>query len=84
MTQAESPEWTPANSMCSMTAGRKVSFPSEMASASHSMALSRNLSMRIGRSGVTPTAFFTLAPDHLLVVDHFHASAAPGRRTASA
>jgi hypothetical protein len=34
MTQAESPEWMPANSMCSMTAGTKASAPSAMASAS--------------------------------------------------
>jgi hypothetical protein len=51
MTQAESPEWMPASSICSMTAGTKASVPSAMASASASMALSRNLSIRIGRSG---------------------------------
>ena len=28
MTQAESPEWMPASSMCSMTAGTKASSPS--------------------------------------------------------
>ena len=56
ITQAESPEWTPANSICSMTAGTKASVPSEMASASASMAFSKNLSIRIGRSGDTSTA----------------------------
>ena len=56
MTQAESPECTPAYSMCSMTAGTKASVPSARASASHSRAFSRNLSMRMGRSGVTSTA----------------------------
>ncbi len=56
MTQAESPEWMPACSMCSMTAGTKASRPSHRASASASRAFSRNLSIRIGRSGVTPTA----------------------------
>ena len=53
ITQAESPEWTPAYSMCCMTAGTKASVPSEMASASASMAFARNLSTRIGRCGLT-------------------------------
>ena len=56
MTQAESPECIPASSICSMTAGTKASSPSEMASASASMAFSRNLSTRMGRSGDTSTA----------------------------
>ncbi|OPZ22737.1 MAG: hypothetical protein BWZ10_00285 [candidate division BRC1 bacterium ADurb.BinA364] len=59
MTQAESPECTPAISMCSITAGTKASVPSAMASASASMAFCRNLSIRIGRSGVTETAAST-------------------------
>ena len=59
MTQAESPECTPAYSMCSITAGTKASVPSAMASASHSRAFSRNLSIRMGRSGVTSTAAAT-------------------------
>ena len=59
ITQAESPEWTPACSMCSMTAGTNASVPSAMASASASMAFSRNLSIRIGPSGVTSTAAAT-------------------------
>ena len=54
--QAESPEWMPASSMCSITAGTKTFSPSETASASHSVALCRKRSMRMGRSGVTPTA----------------------------
>ena len=54
--QAESPEWIPANSICSITAGTKTCSPSLMASASHSNALFKNRSIRIGRSGVTPTA----------------------------
>ena len=56
MTHAESPEWTPASSMCSITAGTKASVPSAIASASASMASSRNRSIRIGRSGETSTA----------------------------
>ena len=56
MMQAESPEWMPASSICSITAGTKAWVPSQIASASHSMALWRKRSMRIGRSGVTPTA----------------------------
>ena len=54
--QAESPEWIPASSICSITAGTKACFPSLMASASHSVAWFKNRSMRIGLSGVTPTA----------------------------
>ena len=53
---AESPECTPASSMCSITAGTKQFLPSEMASASHSVAWCRKRSIRIGLSGVTPTA----------------------------
>ena len=59
ITQAESPECTPASSMCSMTAGTKASLPSAIASASTSMAFSRNLSIKIGRSGETSTATAT-------------------------
>ena len=58
MMHAESPECTPASSMCSITAGTKACVPSLMASDSHSRALLRKRSMRIGRSGVTPTAAF--------------------------
>ncbi len=58
ITQAESPEWMPASSMCSITAGTKASRPSAMASASASMALSRNLSINTGRSGESSTAAF--------------------------
>ena len=32
--------------------------------------------MRMGRSGVTPTAAATYCSEHVLVVDHFHAPAA--------
>ncbi len=56
ITQAESPECMPASSMCSITAGMNTSLPSQIASASASMAFTRNLSIRIGRSGVTSTA----------------------------
>jgi hypothetical protein len=59
ITHAESPECTPASSMCSITAGTKASVPSEMASASASMASSRNRSIRIGRSGEISTALAT-------------------------
>ena len=53
---AESPEWMPAYSMCSITVGTKASVPSQTASASHSLAFDKKRSIRIGRSGVTPTA----------------------------
>ena len=58
MMQAESPECTPASSICSITAGTNAWVPSLIASASHSRAWFRNRSIRIGRSGVTPTAAF--------------------------
>ena len=47
-TQAESPEWMPASSMCSMTPPRNSSPPSYRASTSISMASSRNRSMSRG------------------------------------
>ena len=54
--QAESPEWMPASSMCSMIPPITTVVPSEMASTSISMASSRNLSTRIGWSGEACTA----------------------------
>ena len=80
MTQAESPEWMPASSMCSITAGTKASSPSARQSASTSMAFSRKRSMRIGRSGETSTAAATYSPQHLLVVDDLHRPAAQHER----
>ena len=59
ITHAESPEWMPASSMCSITAGTNTSAPSANASASVSSAFSRKRSIRIGRSGVTSTAAAT-------------------------
>ena len=49
-TQAESPEWMPASSMCSMTPPRNISSPSNSASTSISIASSRNRSMSTGCS----------------------------------
>ena len=49
--QAESPEWMPASSMCSMTPPRYSSAPSYSASTSISIASSRNLSISTGCSG---------------------------------
>ena len=43
----------PASSICSITAGTKASLPSAIASASASMAFSRNLSIKIGLSDET-------------------------------
>jgi hypothetical protein len=54
--QAESPEWTPASSMCSMTPPITTVSPSEMASTSISIASSRNLSIRTGFSSDACTA----------------------------
>ena len=82
ITQAESPEWIPASSMCSMMAGTNASSPSAMASASTSMAFSRNLSIRMGRLGETSTAAATVVLEHLLVVHHLHGSAAEHERRA--
>ena len=59
MTHAESPECIPASSICSITAGTKASVPSAIASASASIAFSKNLSIRIGLSGETSTAAAT-------------------------
>ena len=47
---AESPEWMPASSMCSMTPPRNSSVPSNRASTSISMASSRKRSMSSGGS----------------------------------
>ena len=49
-TQAESPEWMPASSICSMIPPIMVVSPSEMASTSTSMASFRNLSINTGCS----------------------------------
>ena len=54
--QAESPECTPACSMCSITPPMKVASPSEMQSTSHSMASLRNRSSSTGESFDTFTA----------------------------
>ena len=58
MIHAESPECTPASSMCSITAGTNACVPSLIASASHSVACPKKRSIKIGLSGVTPTAAF--------------------------
>ena len=50
MTQAESPEWMPASSMCSMIPPTTTVSPSARQSTSTSIASSRNLSIRIGCS----------------------------------
>ena len=55
--QAESPEWIPASSMCSMIPPITTRVPSLIASTSTSIASSRNLSTRMGRSGEASTAF---------------------------
>lgn len=49
---AESPEWMPASSMCSMTPPRYSSSPSYRASTSISIASSRKRSTRTGRDGL--------------------------------
>ena len=56
MTQAESPEWIPACSMCCMMAPTTETSPSEMQSTSTSTAPSRKRSTRMGRSGDTSAA----------------------------
>ena len=52
----ESPECTPASSMCSMTPPMNTSVPSQSASTSISMASSRNRSTSTGRSGLIVVA----------------------------
>ena len=59
MTQAESPEWMPASSMCCITPPMSVRVPSLRQSTSTSMAASRNLSIRIGLPGDTSMAWST-------------------------
>ena len=58
---AESPEWMPASSMCSITPPRNSSSPSYSASTSISIASSRNLSIRTGCSGLASVARPTYA-----------------------
>jgi hypothetical protein len=53
---AESPEWIPASSMCSMIPPRYISVPSNRASTSISMASSRNRSTSTGCSGLASVA----------------------------
>ena len=48
---AESPEWMPASSMCSMIPPMYTSVPSHSASTSISMASSRNRSTSTGMLG---------------------------------
>ena len=55
-TQALSPECTPACSMCSMMPATRQLWPSATASTSTSVASSRNLSMRMGWSGLAASA----------------------------
>jgi hypothetical protein len=54
--QAESPEWIPASSMCSMTPPRKRSVPSKSASTSISTASSRNRSTSTGWAALRSVA----------------------------
>lgn len=58
-THAESPEWMPASSMCSMIAPTYISWPSWSTSTSISTASSRKRSTRIGRSGPASAAWVT-------------------------
>ena len=82
MTQAESPECTPASSTCSMTAPMSTSpARSRMASTSTSMASSRNRSMRIGRSVAehalgAERQLGERKPKSVVVVDDLHRPAA--------
>ena len=55
--QAESPEWIPASSICSITPAIKTSSSSHKASTSTSIAFSMNLSINTGLSPDTLTAF---------------------------
>ena len=57
-TAIESPECTPARSMCSMTPGISTPSPSQIASTSTSLP-SRYLSMRIGFPSLTSAACWT-------------------------
>ena len=54
--QEESPEWTPACSICSIIAPMKTSLPSDTASTSTSIALSKKWSRSTGDLFETLTA----------------------------
>ena len=59
-TQALSPEWIPASSMCCITAATTTSSPSQSASTSSSKASSRKRSSSTGCSGEAATACFII------------------------
>ena len=59
MAQAESPEWTPASSMCSMMPATITWSPSAMASTSTSVASSRKRSISTGCPWATTNAAAT-------------------------
>ena len=56
ITQALSPEWTPASSTCCITAPMRTLSPSQSASTSTSIAFSRNRSRKMSPSGRPPSA----------------------------
>ena len=59
ITHEESPECTPASSMCCMIPPINTLSPSQTASTSNSYASSKNLSIKIGCSPETSVACFT-------------------------
>ena len=75
MTQAESPEWMPASSICSITDGTNASYPSAIASASLSIAFSRIIDQDGAFRGDINCGFDVL-PEHCVVSDDFHAASA--------
>ena len=73
---AESPEWTPASSMCSITAGTNTFSPSLMASASHSSRMvqetvDQNRTVRSNADGL-----LHIEGQRLVVVHNLHAASA--------
>ena len=67
-TQAESPEWIPASSMCCMIPPITTRVPSASASTSTSKASSRKRSSRTGCSGEASSARRIVSASRLLVV----------------
>ena len=92
-TQAESPEWMPASSMCCITPPMTQRVPSAMASTSASKASSRKLVDQHRVLRRHPRRPLEVAPERGLVVDDLHrpaaqhvarAAPAPGSRPGSA
>ena len=80
MTQALSPLWMPACSMCSMIAPITTVSPSAMQSTSTSVASSRKRSTSTGRSGLGLDGVAHVTAQFVFAVDDLHGAAAEDER----